>query len=878
MKKHNQKRLLLIYFCSFLQFFFNAESYSQSKRDLLLGQMMINAENPVTVGAVIDQLKRNPQINLSFNKDILDMSKRIPLKNKHTYSLRHILNVIAKETGTEYMLVGKHIIIKKEEKTSLIQTKNISGYVKDKASGEVLLGVLVTVDGRNDIGTTTNLYGFYSLPVPLGNHEINFSYLGFKQASKIIDVKNDLVITVEMEEDTEELAEVVITDRRIDENVTSVNIGKDQIAAKRIEKIPVVFGETDPIKVIKLLPGVQTTGETSSGFSVRGGNFDQNLILLDEAVVYNPSHLLGLFSTFNNDAINKINFYKGTFPVRYGGRLSSVLDVRMREGNSKKISGKGGVSAISSRLTLESPLGKKGSILLSGRRTYADLVRNLFVSKDKAAALYFYDFNGKATYTIDENNRIIISSYSGRDIFRFGNRNKSNIPSFDWGNLTTTLRWNHLYNSKLFSNVSLIYSNYDYKLGFGFEDFKFTWSSKLKDYTAKIDFDYFLNNKNTLSFGVSSIYHTINPGFVKVNSNELNGQEELPFNYTFEHSTYIGNEQKLSENITLNYGLRLSLFQNVGKGVQYNFDENFVFTDSIVHKRGKIFNHYAGFEPRLSGNYLINEKQSIKFGYSRTLQFIQLATNSISGTPLDVWFPASTNVKPQISNQVSVGYFRNFLSNSYEVSTELYYRKMSNQIDFKDHASLFLNRQLEGELRFGRSRAYGLEVKISKPAGKFNGWISYTYSRAERIFEDISNGETYRSPNDRPHNIAVVGNWDISKRVSLSGNWVYYSGLPFTAPAGRFVIGNTVIPTYTQRNGDRLPDYHRMDLGVTLRSKDRPERKFRTSWVFSVYNLYNRQNANSISFRSSEEDPLETTAFKQSIFPIIPTVTFNFEF
>jgi outer membrane receptor for ferrienterochelin and colicin len=549
----------------------------------------------------------------------------------------------------------------------------------------------------------------------------------------------------------------------------------------------------------------------------------------------------------------------------------------MRDGNSKKISGKGGISLISSRFTIEAPIVKdKGSIILSGRRTYADLMYKAIKPDTKGTALYFYDFNGKANYSINENNKVFISSYSGRDIFRVKTADAS--PGVDWGNVTTTLRWNHIYNSRLFSNTSLIHSKYDYQLGFGSQGFTFNWESRLVDYAFKTDFDYYLNEKNALSFGVSSTLHKINPGLVSLTSDQESGELNIPRNQTLEHGIYLGNEQKITSKLTLNYGLRFTLMQNMGKTTVFNFDENYNLKDSVNYKKGEIYHSYAGLEPRINGNYLIDSKQSIKFGYSRTRQFLHLASNSISGTPLDIWIPSSSNVKPQIADMVTVGYFRNFLNNKIEVSTEVYYKYMQNQIDFKDHANLFLNDKLEGEIRFGTANAKGVELKVAKPSGRLNGWVSYTLSRSERVFKDIANGNPYLSPFDRTHNISTVANYQITKRLSLSGNWTFFSGLPFTSPSGRFVYGNEVVPTYTQRNGDRLPNYHRMDLGVTLDQKKNANRKFHSSWNFSVYNAYNRKNANMIRFTSDPKDPFKTRATKTSIFPIIPTATWNFEF
>ncbi|MFY0601704.1 MAG: TonB-dependent receptor [Cyclobacteriaceae bacterium] len=868
-----KNKSILIVFLSMITF---GQISAQQTKDVLQTSISITTNQPKSINEIILLLKSQPEINLSFNKEDIDMEKPISLKsNKEDWPTQELLDIVAKEAGLTYKVIGKQIVLKK--KVTSGDKHSVSGYIKDSSTGEPLIGVLIILNGTTGVGTSTNLYGFYSISLPEGEHSVSISYLGYETATKQISLFEDQSLTFELKEAVDKLEEVIITDRRIDENVTATRMGTERLSTKQIGKIPVLFGETDLIKAIKLLPGVQMTGETSSGFSVRGGNFDQNLILLDEATVYNPSHLLGLFSTFNNDAINNVNFYKGVFPAKYGGRVSSVVDVRMKEGNSKQISGQGGISLISSRLTLEAPIVKnKGSIILSGRRTYADLAYRAFKKGKQDVALYFYDFNGKANYMLNDKNKIFLSSYTGRDVLELGDPTQS--PSFDWGNITTTARWNHVYNSGLFSNLSLIYSKYDYKLGFGAQDFSFDWKSILKDYSVKMDFDYYANASNSLSFGFSSTLHTIDPGDVTLKSKDESGSLHLPENNTLEHAVYIGNEQKITSKFTLDYGIRFTLLQNIGKTKAFKFDENFEFTDSVNYKKGEIYNVYYGLEPRISGNYLISHNQSVKFGYSRTQQFLHLASNSISGTPLDIWIPSSPNIKPQIANQVTVGYFRNAFGNKLELSTELYYKYLTNQIDFKDHADLFLNEQLEGELRFGTARAYGLEFKLSKPKGKLNGWISYTLSRSERKFKDIASGKPYLSPFDRTHNVSVVGNYDLSKRISISGNWVYFNGLPFTAPSGRFVYGNSIVPSYTKRNGDRLPDYHRLDIGVTINNKVKPGSRLKSSWNVSVYNVYNRKNANVVRFASNENDTLTTEATKTSIFPIIPTISWNFEF
>lgn len=749
----------------------------------------------------------------------------------------------------------------------------ISGYLSDEESGETLIGATVQLKGTSQ-GAISNLYGFYSITLQQGDYTLLVSYAGFIRQEISVSLNQNLEQNFILKPDAEVLEEVVVTAEKEDRNVTDTNIGLANVSAKSIAAIPAI-GEADLIRAIKLLPGVQATSETSSGFSVRGGSPDQNLILLDEATVYNPSHMLGFFSTFNNDAIKNVQLYKGNMPVKYGGRLSSVLDVRMKEGNNQRISGNGGISLISARATVEAPIVKdKGSFILSGRRTYADLIARAAKNGEvDSSALFFYDLNAKANYTLGKKDRVYVSSYFGRDVFEFGND-----IGFKWGNKTLTTRWNHVFSPKLFANTSFIFSEYNYELGAGDNDFKFTWASDLKDYTGKIDFDYFLNASNNITFGLSTIYHKINPGTVTVKVSEKPKETgTITQSNSLEHAVYLGNEQKINEKLTLNYGLRGSLFQNIGRGVQYKYDEKFTRTDSIHRKKGEIYNSFVRLDPRFAANYQLNEVSSIKSSYVRAHQFLQLASNSVGGTPLDIWFQSSPNVTPQVSDQVSVGYFRNFFNNKIETSIETYYRWIDNQIDFKDHASLLLNEELENELRVGKAWAYGVELLIRKPAGRFSGWASFTWSAARRKIPLVNGGKTYRSTYERPVNVSLVGNYKISERLSLNATWVYYSGLPFTTPSGRLNYGNLIIPSYTERNGDRMPNYHRMDIGVVLQQKKNSTAKVKGEWVFSLYNAYGRRNPNIITFQTADQGR-QTSAKQYVIFRWVPTITYNFRF
>lgn len=767
-----------------------------------------------------------------------------------------------------------------EEKDDRAGRKTISGYIRDVQNGEALIGATVFIEELN-AGTVSNVYGFYSISLKPGNYKLTFSYIGFDHKVIPISLKEDQTIDIDLSATTEELEEVVVRAEKKDVNIMRPEMSVQKLQIREIRQIPALMGEVDIIKAIQLLPGVQSTSEGGSGFSVRGGSSDQNLILLDEAAVYNASHLMGFFSVFNNDAIKDVKLYKGDIPAQHGGRLSSLLDVRMKDGNNREFSGTGGIGSISSRLTLEGPIGSQNtSFLLAGRRTYADMF--LPLAKDPMArksSLYFYDFNAKLNHTINENNRIFVSGYFGRDNF------KNPFAGMGFGNSTFTARWNHLFTKKLFMNLTFINSTYNYELGSGDSGADaFKWTSNLTDLGLKSDFTYYLNTRNTMRFGVQSLYHTFDPGVAKgVGDESIFSEYRVPKNYALEHGVYFSNEQNVSDNLIFKYGLRLSAFQNMGNATVYNYkydanNDEYSVQDSSVYGSNEIFNTYYGLEPRVGLNYIINPTLSIKTSYSRTRQYIQLAQNSTAGTPLDIWFPATPNVKPQIADQVAFGVFKNFNQNMFETSVEVYYKKMDNVIDFKDFAQLLLNKHLEAELRFGEAEAYGAEFLARKNEGKLTGWVSYTLSRAERKIPEINDGKAYLAPYDKTHDVSIVLTYQLSKRVSIGTNWVYATGVPATFPAGRWEIGGKIGPIYTERNEYRYPDYHRMDLSVTVAGKKKEGRKWEGEWNFSVYNVYNRKNAWAINFVQDADDPTTTYAEKTYLFSVLPSITYNFKF
>lgn len=774
------------------------------------------------------------------------------------------------------------------------QDFTISGNLKDGATGEDLIGARVLVKEKPGVGAITNVYGFYSLTLPKGEYTLIYQSISFATFEFKINLTEDISKNLELQPDNTILQQVEVTGEKADENLTSGEMGVDKIKVKDLDAVPVLFGEKDILKTMQLLPGVKSAGEGNSGFYVRGGGADQNLVLLDGAPVYNASHLLGFFSVFNSDALKDVKLYKGGAPAKFGGRLSSVMDISMKEGNSKQLGVSGGIGLISSRLTIEGPIVKdKGSFIVSGRRTYADLFLPLIAkgSKDQAQAdalsesiLYFYDLNVKANYRLGEKDRIFISGYFGRDKFGF-----SDQFGFDWGNTTGTLRWNHLYSNKLFSNTSLIFSNYNYKLKFGGGDQTFNIGSEIQDINVKQDFDYYLNSNNTLSFGGNIVHHTFRPGEIETGEGIGFTLNDIAERYSLESALYISNEQKIKKRITLIYGLRYSNFTQIGPGDIYSYDADGNVTDTTVFDDFESVASYNGLAPRLSMSYLLNEKSSVKGSFARTYQYLHLLSNSTSSSPTDVWVPSSNNVKPQIADQVSVGYFRNFNKNMFEFSTEVYYKTMQNTIDYRDGASVTLNPTVEGELLYGIGRAYGTEILIKKKQGKFTGWVSYTLSRTEKQIEGINQGSWFPARQDRTHDISVVAIYNFTDRVTASGSWVYYTGNAVTFPGAKYEVNGQVYNYYTERNGYRMPNYHRLDLGVTLKSKafkiitdietgeeKEVPRRFESSWNFSVYNAYARENAYSITFR--ENDNGQTEAVQLALFKMIPSISYNFNF
>ncbi|MBD3635748.1 MAG: TonB-dependent receptor [Crocinitomicaceae bacterium] len=760
--------------------------------------------------------------------------------------------------------------------TSYAQEKyTVSGHIKNKSSGEELIGATVKTQVNGEfVGAVANNYGFYSLTLPKGVYTLTYSFVGFSPFTKEIELNGSQKIDIELEE-SNTLKEVTVTSEAGNNNITDTEMSVQKLSISEIRKMPALMGEVDIIKAIQLLPGVSTVGEGGSGFYVRGGSVDQNLILLDEANVYNASHLMGFFSVFNPDVVKEVELYKGGIPAQYGGRLSSVLDIRMRDGNMKQFEMVGGIGTISSRLSLGGPIVKdKGSVIVSGRRTYADIFLPLSKNEDiQNSKLHFYDLNLKANYKLNDNNRIYLSGYLGRDVLGI-----DELFEMNWGNGTVSARWNHVFTDKLFMNITTTFSNYDYFLGEPTGPDAYEWTSNIKDYYFKTDLSYYINPNHTLKFGGMTSFHQIDPGKAKGVGESVLDQFLVPNTNALEHAGYISHKIKIGKRFTSIYGVRASVFQNIGSTTYYSYDENYAVADTHNIGKGEIYNTYWGLEPRVGMTYIINESSSVKASYNRTRQYIHLASNSTASSPLDIWFPSSPNVKPQIADQVAIGYFQNFKRDMFQASVELYYKQMKNAIDFEDHAVLLLNPYLEGELRYGRAFAYGSEFLIKKTKGNFSGWISYTLSRTQKKIDGINNNELYFARYDKTHDVSVVLSYELGKCWTFSTNFTYSTGAAITMPIGKMEYMGMTVPIYSVRNGKRMPDYHRFDLAVAFRPRKNADRRWKSEWVVSVYNVYNRANPYTINFVEDEANPSQTKAEMLYLFGIVPAITYNFNF
>ncbi|MBP2282719.1 hypothetical protein H4V97_001037 [Flavobacterium sp. CG_23.5] len=776
--------------------------------------------------------------------------------------------------------------------TSFSQDKfTISGTIMDANSNETLIGVNIIIP-QLKTGVTTNEYGFYSLTIPKGEYTVQISYLGYQTIEENINVNQNTKHNYNLASNETVLKEVIITDNKTKTDIRKPEMSVNKLSISAIKKMPVVLGEVDVLKSLLLLPGVTNAGEGASGFNVRGGGADQNLILLDEATIFNSSHVFGFFSVFNPDAIKDLKLYKGGIPARYGGRASSVLDIYQKDGSSKGFHVNGGIGLISSRILVEGPLVKdKGSFLIGGRSSYAHLFLKLS-EEQKNNSAYFYDLNTKLSYKLNPNNNLYLSGYFGRDVFSL-NKSFTNI----YGNTTVNLRWNHLYSEKLFSNLSLIYSDYYYGLDLDFVGFK--WDSGIKNYNIKYDFKNYISDKFKLNYGVNGIYYEFNPGTIKPSdANSGINFDQLDKKYAFEPALYINADHEISDKISISYGLRYSLFYRLGQSTVniYENDNPVTFNPDLqiyqkatpigtkFYEKNKVMKSFNNLEPRFSFAYQINDEQSVKASYNRMVQYLQLISNTSSPTPLDVWTPSDAFIKPQIADQVALGYFKNFKDGMYSLEVETYYKKVKNRLDYIDGANLIANKAIEQVILNGQLRSYGLELMLRKNEGKFNGWISYTLSKSEQqtpgrtpVETGINNGAWYNSVYDKLHNIAITSSYKLNEKWSFGANFALQTGQPVTYPNGQYEYLGIIVPSYGLRNENRLPAYHHLDIAATLTPRKNMDRNWKGEWVFSIYNLYNRKNAASINFRQNT-DTGNNEAVKTSIFGIVPAISYNFKF
>ena len=742
----------------------------------------------------------------------------------------------------------------------------VSGSVRDKQTGESLIKAVVRIQELPNAGIISNEYGFYSLSLPKGNYSVVVSQVGYETLVQKIKLDSSQTINFSLQTKNV-LKEVVVESSRKNDNLTKAQMGTETINMAAISKVPVIFGEKDLLKTIQLLPGVKSAGEGNSGFFVRGGGADQNLILLDEAPVYNATHLLGFFSTFNSDAIKDATIIKGNSASQYGGRLSSVLDVKMKEGNNQDYAVNGGIGLISSKVSIEGPLQKnKSSFILSGRRTYADMFLKA-TEKFKDNILYFYDLNAKANYQIDAKNKIYVSGYFGRDELGLGQE-----FGIDWGNKTGTIRWNRIISNKLFLNTSLIYSDYNYNVKLKNGETNFNINSNIKDVNLKQDYTFYANGTNTLRFGFNTILHTITPSTFSgtvINSVSKEGRNGL------ENALYLTNNYRASNQLTIDYGMRLSMYTLMGGDV-YNIYENGMLNSSIKLNKSSFGKTYVNPEPRITINYRINDETSIKAGYARNVQHLHLLSNSVASSPSDQWIGNSYNIKPEIADQISVGYVTKVFKSNFEFTTEAYYKYLQNQIDYKDGAEINTVSDVESVLLYGIGRAYGLEFLLKKKEGRLTGWIGYTLSKTERKIEGINGNNWYNARQDRTHDISVVGIYDLNDRWSISGVFVYNTGDAVTYPTGKYTIQGQTLYLYAARNANRMPAYHRLDFSATY-EKNKTKR-MHGSWNFSLYNVYGRENAFRISFKDDPNDPTRTQIIRTALFKWVPSVTYQFKF
>lgn len=881
MKKNGPVKILtVIALILFLMALMQSRVHAQDPFDKKLN---ITLENEPLKDA-LDKITKVSGVKFTYNEQVANSKIKITVHALNK-SLKETLTAAFSDKPIQFSVLDKDVFIrlstdaikKPEAGPAANPNQNkekytLSGTVKAKGSGETLIAASIKVAGTNQ-ATMSNEYGFYSLTLSKGNYVIEVRGVGFKTYKIPIELNQNIKLDAALEEEDNQLETVTVKASSNSQNIKSTQMGMERFSISETKEVPVLLGEADIIKTLQLLPGVKTAGEGNGGMFVRGGSSDQNIILLDEAPVYNASHLLGFFSTFNSDAIKNVTLYKSGMPAQYGGGLSSVLDVKMNDGNNQKFGVSGGVGMIAARLNIEGPIQKnKSSFLISARRTYADMFLKL--SSDTSirnTQLYFYDVNLKANYILGEKDRLFVSGYFGKDVLA-----SDNLSGINWGNATATLRWNHVFNSKLFSNTSLIFSNYNYRVNANSDESSLTLFSQIRDWSFKENMQWYLNEKNTVTFGLSSTYHSIKPGEVLASGDSGFLSQEFQNRFSLENAIYASNTWKASEALNVTYGIRLSAFSIFGKGDFYDLDHDGNVTGTTHYKSGEMVKTYINPEPRVALALQLNELSSIKTSYVRNVQNLHLISNANSASPTDRWVASTNIIKPELSDQVSIGYYRNINDNAYEFSAETYYKSLQNQIDYRNGADIFTSKPIETQLLFGKGRAYGLELLIRKKSGRFTGWLGYTLSKTERKIDGINNNEWYNARQDKTHDITFVGMYKLSQNWTVSANWVYSTGNAITYPRGKYTMLGQSYFYFSDRNADRMPAYHRLDLGATRLLKQ--TKRFSSELNFSLYNAYGRKNPFRITFRDNETDPSRTEAVRTTLFQFIPSISYNFKF
>jgi hypothetical protein len=749
------------------------------------------------------------------------------------------------------------------------QRFSLNGSIRSAENGEFLIGAYVIVKELKGVGASSNAYGFYSLTVPEGRYTLFVQYLGFRVLADTVEINRNQTINFDLVPEAIKVGEVVVSGERSDANVTSTQMSANKLEMREVRSMPALLGEKDILKTIQLLPGIKSAGEGNTGFYARGGGVDQNLILLDEAPVYNPSHALGYLSVFNADAVKDVKLMTGGIPAEYGGRLSSVLDIRTNDGNMKEFGVSGGIGLIAARVTAQGPIvTDQGSFLVSARRTYADMFLRLSTDTTiNRTGLYFYDLNAKVNYKLGEKDRLFVSGYFGRDNFNY-----PDVIGFNWGNAAATVRWNHIFSEQFFANATLTFSDYTYANTLGTVNNQYEISSGIKDFNFKSDFQYFVASHHSVKFGMNAIYHTFFPGAVTAGPASFTNTIALENKQALENALYASHELEVVPGVAVDYGLRLSTFSLLGPAHLYTYDSYGDPESAAAYPPGQFIKTYASLEPRIATTVLLDETSSIKASYNRTAQYLHLLSNSTTTNPSDLWVPSTNNIKPQYADQVALGYFKNLEENTFEGSVEIYYKSMQNLIDYRNGADLQLNPNVESLLLFGKGWSYGAEFLLRKKTGPLTGWVTYTLSRTREQFDAINHGEIFPARQDRTHDIAVVLVYDLNSTWNFSAVWVYNTGNAVTFPAGNYWIDRRLVPYYTERNAYRMPAYHRLDLSATWKLGEK------SSLNFSVYNAYNRLNAFAIYFRQMKSDPSKTEAVQITLFPFIPSVTYNFAF